>query len=91
MVIELDGEIDLARADELALLFPACWSPTKNLAIDFSGVTFMDSTGVHWLFDTYRTVTEAHREIRLIVSEGSHINRLLAISGIDGQIPIYSN
>jgi anti-sigma B factor antagonist len=91
VVIELNGEIDLARADELAQILPACWSPTKNLVIDFSGVTFMDSTGVRWLLETYRKVTGAQRGIRLIVPERSQIERLLAISGFDGQIPIHRN
>lgn len=90
-VIALDGEIDLASLDDLAQTLSRKWNPTKNLLIDLCGVSFMDSTGLRWLFDTYLDLVEAHREMRLIVPEGGHIERLLSIVGAEQVFLIYRN
>ena len=82
-VIAFDGEIDLARVDDLARTLSRKWNPTKNLLIDLCSVSFMDSTGLRWLFDTYLDLVEAHREMRLIVPEDSQIERLLSIVGAE--------
>ena len=90
-VITLDGEIDLARVHDLAQTLSRKWNPTKNLLIDLCSVSFMDSTGLRWLFDTYLDLVEAHREMRLIVPEGSQIERLLSIVGAEQVFLIYRN
>ena len=82
-VIAFDGEIDLARVDDLARTLSRKWNPTKNLLIDLCSVSFMDSTGLRWLFDTYLDLVEAHREMRLFVPEDSQIERLLSIVGAE--------
>ena len=51
----------------------------------------MDSTGLRWLFDTHQEVIDAHREMRLIVPEESHIERLLSIVGGEKVFSIYHN
>ena len=90
-VINLAGEIDLARAYELTQVLGKEWHPTQNLLIDLSAVTFMDSAGVRWLFASRRQVTMAGREMRLIVSEGGPVEQLLAIAGVETAFIIYRN
>lgn len=90
-VITLDGEIDLARVDDLAQILSGQWHPTKNLLIDLCSVSFMDSTGLRWLFDTFLDLVVAHREMRLIVVEGGPVERLLAIAGAEQVFFIYHN
>lgn len=90
-VITLEGEIDLARADDLARVLATTWNSTKNLLVDLCPVTFMDSTGLRWLFDTHQEVTKAHREMRLIVCEDSPIERLLAIVAAKDVFTVYRN
>ncbi|HJQ94584.1 MAG TPA: STAS domain-containing protein [Acidimicrobiia bacterium] len=80
-VIELDGEIDLARVDDLAQIIEQSWLPTQNLLIDFSPVNFIDSTGVRWLFDIRQQMTLLDREMRLVAPQGSQIKRLLELVG----------
>ena len=77
--------------DDLAQTLFSAWSPSKNLIVDFTQVTFMDSTGVRWPFDTQLEVTGADREMRLIVPEGGQIDRLLDIAGADAIFTIYRN
>lgn len=49
----------------------------------------MDSTGIGWLFHTRLRVTEAGREIRLIVPDRGHIERLLSIVGAEEVFTVY--
>lgn len=90
-VITLDGEIDLARADELAHVFASSWLPAQSLLVDLGRVTFMDSTGLHWLFNSQRVVAAAGGEMRLIVPEGGHMDWLLALVAADHVFTIYHN
>ena len=87
-VIELAGEIDLARVDELALLLERNWLPSQNLLIDLSPVTFMDSTAIRWLFNIHQQMGRLDREMRLIVAQSSQIERLLEIVGAEGTFSI---
>ena len=90
-VINLAGEIDPARAEELTQVLAKEWHPTQNLLIDLSAVTFMDSAGIRWLFASRRQVSVAGREVRLIVSEGGPVKRLLSIAGVENAFTIYRN
>lgn len=90
-VIKLDGEIDIARAHELTRVLVREWLPTQNLLIDLCAVSFMDSAGIRWLFATRKQIADAGREVRLIVSEGGPVERLLSIAGVDQAFTIYRN
>ena len=84
-------EIDLATQEYLDLLLDTEWSPVSHLAIDLTGVTFMDSTGLHWLFSAREKADKADREMRLVVREGSLPDRLLTLAGVREVFPIYGS
>jgi anti-sigma B factor antagonist len=48
-VMALSGEIDMATADQVAVLLTPLIEAGGPVAIDVSDVTFMDSTGIHML------------------------------------------
>lgn len=91
VVITLDGDIDLARGDELAGLLSKHWLPTQNLLVDLGPVTFIDATGLQWLIFTRETVVDAGREMRLIVPEGGCVERLLQLVRVDEVFVIHRN
>ena len=88
-VLAPPGEIDLATQGYLDLLVDTEWSPDSHLVIDLTGVRFIDSTGLHWLFSAREKAVRADREMRLIVREGSPPDRLLTIAGVREVFPIY--
>jgi anti-anti-sigma factor len=76
-------EIDLALREHLESLIDNGWAPGSHLAIDLSGVTFMDSTALHWLLATRERALQANRELHLIVPEDGRVRWLLALVGIE--------
>ena len=84
-------EIDVATQEYLDFLVNAQWSPESHLAIDLTDVSFMDSTGLHWLFSAREKATTAGREMRLIVQDGSQVDALLRIAGVAEVFPIYGS
>ncbi len=91
VVVTPKGEIELSRRDELEELVDREWAPSQNLLIDLSAVTFMDSAGIHWLFATDRRLTEAGREMRVIIPEGGMVEMVLEIVGAKQLFVIYRN
>ena len=67
------------------------WESSRNLLIDLSAVTFMDSAGIHWLFATDKRVTDAAREMRVIIPEGGMVERVLEIVEAKQLFLIYRN
>lgn len=61
MQLSLEGEYDLSRREELAMLFASC-DGTSEVVIDLAHVTYIDSTFLHELVtfrnrDTQRTIS----------------------------------
>jgi anti-anti-sigma factor len=76
----LIGEVDLSSAGALAEALEADARQGGDLALELSGLTFMDSTGLHVLL---RTVQQMEGRGRLILlSPGERIQRLLELAGL---------
>jgi anti-sigma B factor antagonist len=90
-VITLDGEIDMARLDELARLFESNWDhQSAGLIVDLTPVTFIDSSGLGWLLRIQPEVVKDGGRLRIVVREGP-VQRLFDLSGLDGQLPTFSS
>ncbi|MCB5941285.1 anti-sigma factor antagonist [bacterium 210820-DFI.6.52] len=85
----LEGEIDHHSAryfrdsvdERVASLGP------KLLVLDFSGITFMDSSGVGLVMGRYRTMQQQGGELRVQGAKGA-IRRILLLSGLDKLVRI---
>jgi len=79
-VVRARGELDMATEDELdAELNRAIASDAEQILLDLSGVTFIDSMGIHLLVRTQRKV--AAGRLRLLPVEGE-VRRLLELTGV---------
>lgn len=87
--IRLRGELDLNSAPQLsATLRAICAEPTTStVVLDLSGLTFMDSTGIHVLLLTKELCSERGAEFFVVPGE-SQVSRVLQITGLLGQLPI---
>ena len=91
VVITLDGEIDLTRAEELRDMFESEWRRQgPGVIVDFTPVTFMDSTGLGWLFRVESDVTIEGGQLRLVIADGP-VRRLLELSGLGDRFQLYPN
>ena len=90
-IISPDGEIDLATVDQLEeALATAMSDADANVAVDLTGVTFMDSTGLRALLSANQKLSGSGNRLALIVS-GGPVDRLLDISGVGQTLEIFQS
>ena len=89
LVARVSGEVDASNASELRLVIserlPASAS---GLVLDLSAVTYLDSSGVHLVFDLGRRLRARRQAVRLVVPESSPVRRVLALCNVDGVAPM---
>jgi anti-anti-sigma factor len=80
------GEVDLATAPRLSQAISAALMEDRTgLVLDVSGVSFMDSTGIHALVDAARLMAE--EEPLVLLSPNVQVRRVLDLLGLDGGLP----
>lgn len=72
----------MANADEL-WEYLASQVERQHVAVDLSGVRFIDSTGLTALVRTYKSLKQAGGTL-LLLSPSPPVLRLLAVTGLDG-------
>jgi len=78
VVVRLEGEIDLSSAKVLTeALESVLVGDLRDIVIDASAVTFMDSTGLHALVQAKRNIHE--RGIRIILVPSPQVRRTLEL------------
>ena len=89
LVASVDGEIDSSNAAELRLaLSERLPSASSALVLDLSNVTYLDSSGVHLLFDLGRRLAARRQALRLVVPDGAPMRRVLELCAVDGVAPM---
>lgn len=89
LIASVDGEIDSSNAAELRLaLSERLPSASSALVLDLSNVTYLDSSGVHLLFDLGRRLAARRQALRLVVPDGAPMRRVLELCAIDGVAPM---
>ena len=87
VVLTVDGEIDLARQDELEDLVAANGDLSSHVVFDLTQVTFMDSTGLGWLLRSQDMLAE--RGARCAVVLPTTLDRLFTAAGISDHFDIH--
>ncbi len=87
-VVEVRGELDLSTSDELrSALDGAFDSDPPRIAIDLTGVTFMDSSSLGVLVAALERAREGNGELRLVGVQGSPA-KVIALTGLDSAFTI---
>ena len=89
-IISPSGEIDLATVGQLEDALAASSDGNSDVAVDLTGVTFMDSTGLRALLAANQNLSEFGRRLALIVA-GGPVDRLLDISGVGQTLAIFQS
>jgi anti-sigma B factor antagonist len=88
-VVEVRGEVDLYTAPRLKTLLTELTGGGRNrLAVDFSGVEFMDSTGLGVLISGLKRCREAGGTLALVGPTES-VRKVLGITGLDQVFTIH--
>ena len=85
-VVTVSGELDVASSQVLEQELTKLRG-TATLIVDLRGLTFIDSTGLGVLVRAHQVAKEQSCRFGLVRGEGQ-VNRLLALTGLDGELLI---
>jgi anti-anti-sigma factor len=89
VVARLTGEIDLSNAADVGeTLAGAVPNTALGMVIDLTGTAYLDSSGVHLLFDLGERLQRRQQQLRVVVPEGGPIRRVLRIVELDASVPV---
>ena len=92
VVARLSGEIDLSNAadvgDQLSAGVP---NIALGLVVDLTATTYLDSSGVHLLFDLAERLTRRQQALRVVVPAGAPIRRVLRVVELDNTVPVLAS
>jgi anti-anti-sigma factor len=89
VIARLIGEIDLSNAQTIgSLAAGAVTNDAAGLVIDLSDTTYLDSSGVHLVFDLAERLTARGQRLVLVVPEQARIRRVLDLVNIESVVPV---
>jgi anti-sigma B factor antagonist len=92
VVARLEGEIDLSNATELGgVIADRVPNEALGLVIDLTKVDYVDSAGIHVLFDLRARLRNRGQEIALVVQPGAEIFEALRIAYLPGVVGVFDN
>jgi anti-anti-sigma factor len=85
----LRGEIDLANARPIgSVVTGAVPNDATGLVIDLSDVSYLDSSGVHLVFDLSERLAARQQRLALVVPDESRIRRVLDLVNVRAVLPV---
>lgn len=86
----VSGEVDMSNATAVRQRIAEFVTPDDQaLVLDLSSVSFMDSAGLHAVFELGEALDERRQQFRLIVPPTGQVSRTLEIIGIPRTIWIH--
>jgi anti-sigma B factor antagonist len=88
-IVRIQGEIDISNAREVSRWVEAAApNDAPTIVVDLSDVAYLDSAGVHLLFQLAERLRSRRQELRLIVPEDAPVRSLLEFTGLPMVIPV---
>jgi anti-sigma B factor antagonist len=92
VVVVLPAEIDVTNADEVYQQLVAALAPGVAAVIgDLTGTAFCDSSGVHAIMHANEDAAARDVQVRLAVSPGTSVRRVLQLIGVSLVIPVHES
>jgi anti-anti-sigma factor len=89
VIARVSGEIDLSNAsqvrEDLAAAVP---NSANGLVIDLTATTYLDSSGVHLVFELSERLHLRQQQLRVVVPSDAPIRRVLRIVELDESVPV---
>ncbi len=84
VVAHLEGEVDMSNAGDLGTAITAhVPSDALGLVLDLGAVEYLDSAGIHALFELRERLTRRGQQIRLALAADSPVATALAYAGVE--------
>ena len=92
VVASVSGELDLsnspATGDAIEAAVP---SSARSLVVDFTQLTFLDSSGVAMLFRLVRRLSDHRQQLHVVAPAGEAVGRVLEIVEFDRAAPVHAS
>jgi anti-sigma B factor antagonist len=87
-IARIRGEIDMSNVGELSMtLQNSVVQTAAGLVIDFSQTEYLDSAGLHFIFDLGKRLRDRGQRLYLVVPPGSPVAAVLEIVNVDSLAP----
>jgi anti-anti-sigma factor len=92
LIVSVAGEIDLSNADEIRdRVVDAIGTGHDRVALDLTGTTYLDSTGVRLLFDLAARMQARRRRLALVVTDRAIVRRVIVLTKLDEAVPVHAS
>jgi anti-anti-sigma factor len=89
VVARLSGEVDLSNANEIGdELTGGVPNSALGLVVDLTATEYLDSSGVHLVFELAERLRRRQQQLRVVVPSGAPIRRILRIVELDDSVPV---
>jgi anti-sigma B factor antagonist len=89
IVARVTGEVDLSNATEIgAELGAGVPNSALGLVLDLTATAYLDSSGVHLVFDLAERLRRRQQQLRVVVPPGAPVRRVLRIVRLDRAVPV---
>jgi anti-sigma B factor antagonist len=86
----VSGEIDMSNAASVLERVASFVTPDDEaLVLDLSALGFIDSAGLHALFELHATLGERRQRLALALPHGGHVARTVEIVGLPETIAVH--
>jgi anti-anti-sigma factor len=84
VIANVEGEIDLSNASSLLMdLAAAVPNTARGLVVDLSGLEFLDSSGVHMLYDIADRLATRQQRFAVVIPPDAPPRRAIELSGVE--------
>ncbi len=87
-VVAFEGDVDLESSPEARRILLDCLGRTSSLLVDLSAVTYIDSSGIASLVESFQNARKTGRHFALVAVSGSVLG-VLRLSRLDKVFTIY--
>jgi anti-anti-sigma factor len=92
VIARLTGEVDLSNAADVgAQLSGSVPNTALGLVLDLTATTYLDSSGVHLVFDLAERLRTRQQQLRIVVPAGAPVRRVLRIVELDDSVPVLAS
>lgn len=92
LLVHFYGELDHHITEKARLIIDQKYlaSNLKNIVLDLTQLTLMDSSGIGLIMGRYRNTIEKKGKL-IIISSNTYIDRIIKMSGLTKIIDVYTN
>ena len=85
VIAHLRGEIDMSNAPELSDAFGSrLTNESRGLVLDLTACTYVDSAGIHVLYELQERLSNRGLELRVVIGPDSEIATALELADVPG-------